>query len=70
MKVVERKTVAGAYHASGGKAAVQTCARIVDKAKGKAIVVSVAGSTDDGIPDSVRVKGSKYRRISYDVNVR
>lgn len=58
LKAVEGKTVAGAYHASGGKSAVQSCAKIVEKAKGKAIVVSVAGSTDDGIPDSVRVKGS------------
>lgn len=59
VKAVEGKTVAGAYHASGGKAAVQACARIVDKAKGKAIVVSVAGELKDGVPDSVRVKGSK-----------
>lgn len=59
LKAVKDKTVAGAYHASGGKSAVQSCARIVDKAKGKAIVVSVSGSTHDGIPDSVRVKGSK-----------
>lgn len=60
LKAIEEhgETVAGAYHATGGKKAVQACARIVDQAKGKAIVVSVAGETDDGIPDSVRVKGS------------
>lgn len=65
LKAVDGKTVAGAYHATGGKSAVQSCARIVDKAKGKAIVVSVAGSTDDGIPDSVRVKGSKSTAILF-----
>ena len=62
IKAVDGETVAGAYHASGGKGAVQSCARIVDETKGKAIVVSVAGALEEGIPDSVRVKGSTFLR--------
>ncbi len=53
------KTVVGAYHAVGGDDAVQACARIVDRTKGKAIVVTVRGVPDEGIPDSVRAKSSK-----------
>lgn len=53
------KTTLGAYHAVGADGAVETCARIVDRAKGKAIVVSVRGIPDEGIPDSVRTKASK-----------
>lgn len=64
LRAVEGKTVVGAYHATGGKDAVRSCAKIVDKAKGKAIVVSVAGSMEDGIPESVRVKGSKLSPFS------
>lgn len=60
LKAMEGKTVAGAYHASGGKEAVRACARVVDEAKGKAIVVSVAGELEEGVPESVRVKGSKF----------
>jgi NADPH:quinone reductase-like Zn-dependent oxidoreductase len=52
-------TVVGAYHAVGTDGAVQACARIVDRTKGKAIVVTVRGVPDDGIPDSVRAKASK-----------
>lgn len=55
------KTVAGAYHAVGANGAVQACARIVDRAKGKAIVVSVRDiPDDDAIPKSVRTKQSKW----------
>jgi NADPH:quinone reductase-like Zn-dependent oxidoreductase len=49
-------TVAGAYHAVGADGAVQACARVVDRCKGKAIVVTVRGVPDEGIPSSVRVK--------------
>ena len=54
------KTVLGAYHAVGADGAIETCARIIDRAKGKAIVVSVRGIPDEGIPDSVRAKSSKF----------
>jgi len=40
---LQSKTVLGAFHARGGNGAVQTCARIVDRSQGKAIVVSVRG---------------------------
>jgi NADPH:quinone reductase-like Zn-dependent oxidoreductase len=50
------KTLAGVYHAVGADGAVQACARIADRSKGKAIVVTVRGVPDDGIPSSVRVK--------------
>ncbi|KXS96666.1 hypothetical protein AC578_4399 [Pseudocercospora eumusae] len=57
VKWLKGKTVAGAYHAVGADGAVQSCARIVDQAKGKAIVVSVRGIPDgDDIPKSVRTK--------------
>lgn len=59
VKWLEGKTVAGAYHAVGADGAVQSCARIVDRSKGKAIVVSVRGIPDDGIPRAVRTKASK-----------
>ncbi|KAK5172997.1 uncharacterized protein LTR77_003119 [Saxophila tyrrhenica] len=49
-------TVVGAFHAVGGDGAVQACARIVDRTKGKATVVTVRGVPDDGIPSSVRMK--------------
>lgn len=57
VKALHGKTVAGAYHAVGADGAVQACARIVDRCKGKAIVVTVRGVPDEGIPSSVRVKG-------------
>lgn len=57
------RTVAGAYHAVGGGGAVQSCARIVDRAKGKAIVVTIGGVPEEGIPSSVRAKSSKLKRI-------
>ena len=55
------KTIAGAYHAVGADGAVQACARIVDRCHGKAIVVTVRGVPDDGMPSSVRVKASEYQ---------
>lgn len=58
------KTVLGAFHAVGGDGAVESCAKIVDRAKGKAQVVSVRGIPDEGIPSSVRTKSSKLSRAS------
>ena len=55
---LRHKTVAGAYHAVGGDGAVQSCAKIVDRTNGKAIVVTVKGAPDEGIPKSVRIKMS------------
>jgi NADPH:quinone reductase-like Zn-dependent oxidoreductase len=56
------KTVVGAFHAVGADGAVQACARIVDRSKGKAVVVSVRKIPDDGegIPQSVRMKMSEF----------
>ena len=59
VEALKGKTLVGAYHAVGADGAVQSCAKIVDRAKGKAIVVSVRGIPEDGIPDSVRTKASK-----------
>ncbi|KAK3671414.1 hypothetical protein LTR78_008692 [Recurvomyces mirabilis] len=59
VKALEGKTIVGAYHAVGGDGAVQSCARIVDRTKGKAIVVTVRGVPEKGIPSSVRAKSSK-----------
>lgn len=63
---LQSKTVLGAFHAVGENGAVQTCARIVDRSQGKAIVVSVRGipppSPGDGegdVPKAVRTKTSK-----------
>lgn len=63
---LQSKTVLGAFHARGGNGAVQTCARIVDRSQGKAIVVSVRGiphPPGDGeggdVPKAVRTKTSK-----------
>jgi len=56
VKALKDKTVAGAYHAVGADGAVQACARIMDRVKGKAIVVTVRGVPDEGIPSSVRAK--------------
>lgn len=53
------KVVAGAYHAVGADGAIQACARIVDRCKGKAIVATVGCIPKSGIPDPVRVKQSK-----------
>lgn len=53
------KTVVGAYDAIGGEGTAQACARIVDRTKGKAIIVTVRGVPDEGIPSSVRAKSSK-----------
>lgn len=61
---LQSKTVLGAFHARGGNGAVQTCARIVDRSQGKAIVVSVRGIPPPGdgggdVPKAVRTKTSK-----------
>lgn len=62
---LQSKTVLGAFHAVGENGAVQTCARIVDRSQGKAIVVSVRGIPSppgDGegdVPKAVRTKTSK-----------
>lgn len=65
VKYLDGKTVAGAYHAVGADGAVQACARVMDRTKGKAIVVTVRGVPDDGIPKSVRMKASEsqHRRV-------
>lgn len=64
VKWLDGKTVLGAYHAVGADGAVQACARIVDRSKGKAIVVSVRGIPDDEkIPKSVRTRQSKCPSI-------
>lgn len=60
VEALKGKTVVGAYHAVGADGAVQACARIVDRTKGKAIVVTVRGVPEEGIPSSVRAKASKY----------
>ena len=54
-----KRTLAGAFHAVGADGAVQACARIVDRASGKAIVISVKPVPEEGIPKSVRVKRSE-----------
>lgn len=67
VKWLQGKTVLGAFHARGGNGAVQTCARIVDRSQGKAIVVSVRGipppppgdGGGDDVPKAVRTKTSK-----------
>lgn len=59
VKAMKDKTVAGAYHAVGAGDAVKACARIMERTKGKAIVVTVRGVPDEGIPSSVRAKSSK-----------
>jgi NADPH:quinone reductase-like Zn-dependent oxidoreductase len=50
------KTLVGVYHAAGADGAVQSCARIADRSKGKTIVVTVRGVPNGGIPTSVRIK--------------
>jgi NADPH:quinone reductase-like Zn-dependent oxidoreductase len=67
VEALKGKTVVGAYHAVGADGAVQSCARIVDRTKGKAIVVTVRGVPDEGIPDSVRAKASEYPLPNLDV---
>lgn len=59
VKALEGKTVAGAYHAAGADGAVLACARIVERCKGKAIVVTVRGVPEEGMPSSVRAKSSQ-----------
>ncbi|OQN98935.1 hypothetical protein B0A48_15281 [Cryoendolithus antarcticus] len=56
VKAIKGRTFAGAYHAVGADGAVETCARIADRSQGKAIVVTVRGVPEKGIPSSVRVK--------------
>ncbi|EME40386.1 hypothetical protein DOTSEDRAFT_179479 [Dothistroma septosporum NZE10] len=55
VKWLDGKTVVGAYHAVG-EGGAQAAARIVDRAKGKAIVVTVRGVPEEGVPGSVRMK--------------
>jgi NADPH:quinone reductase-like Zn-dependent oxidoreductase len=64
VNALEGKTIVGGYHAVGADGAVQALARIVDRCKGKAIVVTVRGVPDKGIPSSVRAKGSEWRSAS------
>ena len=64
VKCLEGKTCLGAYDAIGQGGAPQACARIVDRAKGKAIIVTVRGVPDDGIPDSVRAKAGKCMSVT------
>lgn len=59
VEALKGKTVVGAYDAAGMDDTVRACARIVDRAKGKAQVVTVRGVPDEGIPSSVRTKRSK-----------
>ncbi|OAG02202.1 GroES-like protein [Paraphaeosphaeria sporulosa] len=56
VEALKTKTLAGVYHAAGADGAVQTCARIADRSTGKALVVTVKGVPDAGIPCTVRVK--------------
>lgn len=63
VEALKGKTAAGAYHAVGSDGAVQACARIMDRVKGKAIVVTVRGVPDEGIPKSVRAKSSKSHHV-------
>jgi len=56
---LEGMTVVGAFHAVGGEEAVRSCARIVDRAAGKAVVVTVRGVPQEGIPGSVRARSSR-----------
>lgn len=53
------KTICGAFHTVGADGAVESCARIVDKSKGKAIVVSVQPIDKTKIPESVRTRPSE-----------
>lgn len=53
------RTLLGAYDAIGQGGAPQASARVLNRAKGKAILVTVRGVPDEGIPDSVRVKAGK-----------
>ncbi|KAF1973448.1 GroES-like protein [Bimuria novae-zelandiae CBS 107.79] len=59
VKWLEGKTVAGAFHTVGKDGAVEACARIVERAEGKAIVVSVKPVDEEvkkRLPKSVRTK--------------
>ncbi|KAL5419641.1 hypothetical protein PMIN04_006817 [Paraphaeosphaeria minitans] len=65
---LKTKTLAGVYHAAGADGAVQTCARIADQSTGKALVVTVKGVPDAGIPCAVRVKAITSSSIFKDGN--
>ena len=65
IKALKDKTVVGAYHATGGASAFLSCASIMDQTKGKAIVVTVEGVPEKGVPSSVRTKMSKWSLNSY-----
>lgn len=59
VNALDGKTVAGAFHATGGEDAFRSCAHIMDQTKGKAIVVTVQGVPEKGLPTSVRGKMSE-----------
>ncbi|KAL5396418.1 hypothetical protein PMIN02_003241 [Paraphaeosphaeria minitans] len=65
---LKTKTLAGVYHAAGADGAVQTCARIADQSTGRALVVTVKGVPDAGIPCAVRVKAITSSSIFKDGN--
>ena len=59
VEALKSKVVLGAFHATGADGAFQACARIVDRSKGKTIVVTTRGVPEEGVPSSVRAKMSK-----------
>lgn len=60
VKWLKGKTVAGAFHCVGTDETIQKCAKIMDRSKGKAIVVTTRAVPDEGIPKSVRTKMGEY----------
>ncbi|KAM0710500.1 hypothetical protein Q7P35_002863 [Cladosporium inversicolor] len=63
VKALRGSTLAGIYHAAGPDAAVRSCARIAERAEGKALVVTVRGAPKDGLPGSVRVQAIRSSDI-------
>lgn len=63
VKALKGSTLAGIYHAAGPDAAVRSCARIAERAEGKALVVTVRGAPKDGLPGSVRVQAIRSSDI-------
>ena len=61
VEALKSKVVLGAFHATGGDGAFQTCARVVDRSKGKTIVVTTGNLPEKGVPSSVRSKMSESR---------
>ena len=60
VKWLKGKTAAGAFHSVGTDETIQSCAKILDRSKGKAIVVTTRAVPDEGIPKSVRTKMGKH----------